>query len=292
MLLVKQTLSVLSISLILGILGCKDSSPVVVLELAPGKLSLTLLKGLEKQPVLAANLGDAIQSDSLSFDLGDIKGTTRFYFVLNNIGGTAVSNAQVSMVDSSFTVYPPEIDTLFPNPHFQLNLIKVIDVTAIHGTVLSGSGFARLMEKGLNSGALKITGKTLQANSTAGTITLTATVHVFARVMDLAFFDGTNIINLKKPNGSVYNGGLYYGSPLFFWYIHDTLSVHNSGNTPVALWDIGDDKHDTLQANDVYTFKFLHGGYTAALDGMGVVSDNTIFPRLIDGKTYFSFFRR
>jgi len=235
---------------------------------------------------------NTIPEGRLGFDLGEIRGSTDFFFILNNSGGAIVTEVLLTTSQSSFEVYPSIVDTLLPNPDFRIDRTKMVRVRAIHGTQLTGTGFRPLMPAGPNTTALRITALTPGPGGEDHLIllALAAELRVYALVMSVMFTDGTRVIDLSKPGGTVITGG-EPGSPHYFWHIQDTLRAHNTGNTPVALLDDGENRRDTLQLNGVYTFNFAHGGYTAVLDGMGVVSDDSIYPKWLDGKTYFSFFR-
>jgi hypothetical protein len=278
-------LGVLLAGIVLIPSACTDRSYVVDVSPSPGKLSLARIDGLEKSTSLSV-IDQVAQSDSLSFDLGAIQGSKNFYFMLNNIGASFVTNVRLTMAESLFTVYPASIDTLFANPTFQFDRIKIIRVSAIHGTPLTGVGFPPLMPPGFNTGSLTITANTLDKS-----LGIVARVRVYALLMEVTFFDGARAIDLGRPECSVLTGGRNYGTFIYCWYIHDTLRAQNTGNARVALTDIGVNVTDTLKVGEVYLFDPNHGGYSAGLDGMGVVSDNARFPKLTDGKTYFSFFR-
>jgi len=270
--------------------SCKEQPTSVEVRTDPGKLSFTWLQGLGKIS-LSHDKGEFVKSDSIIFDLGEIRGSTNFYFMLNNVGGTSVTDIQLIIPESTFAVFPQNIDTLLPNPNFQFDRIKIVRVSATHGTPFNGTGFLPLMPKGLNVGSLMINGNTLQENFTSLALTLSTQLWVHALVMEVTFFDGTRVIDLSRPAGSVLTGGMYYGSFIYFWNISDTLKLVNSGNVPVVVLDIGEYRTTSLQVNQTLTLNYNHGGYTVSLDGLGVVSDNSLFPKLIDGKTYFSFFR-
>lgn len=56
----------------------------------------------------------------MNFDLGDINSYTDLFFILNNVGDAPITQINVSVADSSFLVFPEEIDTLLSSRNIDL----------------------------------------------------------------------------------------------------------------------------------------------------------------------------
>ena len=97
------------------VVECNRTTPVspnqtITLTPGPGAFGLGYMKGLSKSTANAAVKSGA----NVNFDLGSIKGSTAFYFLLYNIGSTPITNVTLSIADTPFAVYPSAMDTLIP----------------------------------------------------------------------------------------------------------------------------------------------------------------------------------
>lgn len=184
--------------LIAFIVECNRTAPVspnetITLTPGPGKFAIGYMKGLSKR---AANA--AVQSGAnVNFDLGSIKGSTAFYFLLYNIGSTPITDVALSIADTDFTVYPTAMDTLIPGG--DVGMLPVVKVNAFHGTPFDGIGYRPLMNKGLNTTILRMSGTTRTVKGKDTTVTLSAILDLQALVMDFKLFGRTGSVNFSNP---------------------------------------------------------------------------------------------
>lgn len=213
-----------SLAVILAALvaGCNRTTPVspnetITLTPNPGAFGLRYMKGLSKS-VAAATVQNGA---NVNFNLGSIKGSTAFYFLLYNIGYSPITNVSLSLDDSAFTVYPSAIDTLIPGG--DVGMLPVVKVNAFHGTPLDGIGNRPLMNKGLNTATLRISGTTRTARGKDTAVTLSAILDLQALVMDFKLFGRTGSVDFTNPTLRSIAGIL--------------SSIHLPDSTIVSSWD-------------------------------------------------------
>jgi hypothetical protein len=289
--------------------GCDTVSPVktnetVTLTPEPGSFGVGYMKGLSKSKA-AAN----VQSGAnISFDLGSIKGSNSFYFLLYNIGGTPITDVTLEMDDSNFTVYPSAMDTLTSGN--DVGVLPVVKISAIHGTALDGYGFRPLMHKGKNTGHLLVSGKTKTSNGNDTSVTLLAELNLNALVMDIVVQCGLDTVNLIQTNGDFCG---FLGSYPFDGYEvvnmrgfgnsykGDSISITNTGNVSITLRMLYIDEFigtiiDTLQYTiDTLQKVVVSRGQSSirpmfCLDGNNTIADHSRLPLQQNGKCYFQWF--
>jgi hypothetical protein len=180
------------------VVECNRATPVspsqtITLTPGPGAFGLGYMKGLSKSTANAAVKSGA----NVSFNLGSIKGSTAFYFLLYNIGSTPITDVNLSIADTQFAVYPSAMDTLIPGG--DVGMLPVVKVSAYHGAPLDGPGNRPLMDKGLNSATLRISGVTQTAKGKDTTVTLSAILDLQALVMDFKLFGWTGPVDFANP---------------------------------------------------------------------------------------------
>jgi hypothetical protein len=234
--------TVLISSLILA--GCDSNAPTQTslpndneqtISKGPGSFGVSLLKGLSKQSAKTT-----VQTDPVvSFDLGCIKGSTAFYFIVFNVGKGPITNITFTVDDSSFSVFPSKIDTLIPGT--DVNIVPIIKTVAFHGTPIEGAGNRPLMKQGLNDAMVTISGTTKTINGVDTTVTLSAKLQLTALVMDLQIrssFGGpyklpvvsTGRTELHFPDGNYYN----FSSGLGLNYQDSIVTLKNTGNVVLS----------------------------------------------------------
>ncbi len=223
---------------LLMFIGCGKSDVVEPQTVEPGKLKLTLIRGLSKTPTSLGMNGNLSLVENVSYDLGDLRSSADFYFVISNVGGTTVKNISLRSNDSSFVVFPQSIDSLIPGTTVDLrNLsdLPLVRVTTVHGPALHGIGFARLMQQGSNEGWLRIRGETRVGGGVVLSDSLIVRLRVNALVMSVTLHDSTREIDLSRPNGSVLLGGFLNSQFVNLYYVYDTVKITNNGNVPILM---------------------------------------------------------
>jgi hypothetical protein len=292
------------------VVECNRTTPVspnqtITLTPGPGAFGLGYMKGLSKSTANAAVKSGA----NVSFDLGSIKGSAAFYFLLYNIGSTPITNVTLSIADSQFEVYPSAMDTLIPGN--DVGMLPVVKVSAIHGTALDGYGFRPLMPKGINSGKLLVTGRTKTSAGKDTVVALTADLAVNALVMDILVKCGRDTINMAEPCGGTIGNNTFDGYQVVnmrafgYNYYGDSISIINTGNVPIILriqylsgYDgtIKDTLHYVIDSTQKITVSKgenipNYGTYPIfCLDGHNTIADHIRLPLEPNGKCYFEWF--
>lgn len=277
--------NVLLISMPILLNGCGDN-PVDGPPL-PGEFNLTWLKGLRKVSP-SVRLENVNRISAIDFDLGDINGSTDFYFVLTNVGGSAITHISLSVSDSSFSVYPQTIDTLLPADELDLREITeltLVRLTAIHGPGEHQIGSTSLMPAGVNSTTLTITGTTSNEDGQEQSVALSAEMQVNALLMDVRIWDGAREVDLLQPDGNVLQGGFVVPDFVKAYYVSDTVQVENMGSVPVAVTVFRTNVVDTVAVGGM--FLVGDGSDThVRFESDGIIRDLDRLPTYSDGKTY------
>ena len=252
---------------LLSVIGC-TTSPVsgpektVTVHPDAGQFGLSHLANLNRKTA-----GAGVQEgENVHFDLGKIRGSTGFYFLLYNIGSTPITDVSLSVANNAFPVFPTSIDTLQPGS--DVGMLPIVKVSAFHGTPYDGVGNRPLLPKGDNTFTLVISGKSKTAGGNDTVVELRAQMALTALVMDFSiaapsgdipmhstfphFFQSMEIdlpeIVLKKVN--------QYSVPCQ----SDTVfTLSNTGNVPLHITvyncifadnTIDMDKHNTTFLKD------------------------------------------
>jgi len=267
-------------------LGCDPTSEIVESEIPPGDFSLTCLKGLRKYP-LGENLPDPTIVQQTVFNLGDVNGTTDFYFLLRNIGGSTITGISISVSDSSFLVFPTAIDSLSPGSALtleQLGEIPLVRVSAIHGF-----GPLQLMSAGPHSANLEIHGQTFREDGSAQEIDLVVRIDINALLMDAVVWDGLTMVDLLDSDGGILVGGFVITDFVPTYQIADTARIQNTGNVPLYLTVFATGLEDTLSPGDWLILDYDVNTHIRFSSG-GIVRDLSRFPTYSDGNTYIYLF--
>ena len=120
--------------------------------------------------------------ESISFDLGDIKSSQQFNFILTNAGDEKITSINLTSTNPNFKITPSSISRI--DPFNEASLLNVIKVSALHGTALNGVGFIDLMPMGINDVEIGVIGVTVK-NGVTENVSLTLNVEVKALVADI-----------------------------------------------------------------------------------------------------------
>lgn len=210
------------------VISCKKESGTPWNGVA-GKFSMGLANHLKS--------AKAIQTDgTVTFDLDSLKSSRSFYFILGNVGENDITNISLSSDNSNFNITPSTIEVL-PGTKSKNSstLIQIISLDIVHGTRINGVGYTKLLSAGDNYGTITIQGHTRDSVSDIST-SIKAAVKVYAKVMDIALFQGSTQYDLTQPAGK------FIGSLLFdvdqsnsYEYSALPMSLKNTGNVGIQV---------------------------------------------------------
>lgn len=242
-----RILNYVPVVLVLVIVGCEkritDIQPIEQLNL-PGILSLTSLEGLDKSSQVS-NSSQPSNDDTIRFNLGAIKTSRNFYFILKNVGGNPITDINISSDNEKFEVSPTFISTL--NPDSLSSIIPILNVGAVHGLSLNALGFSGVMNMGINSSIISITGLTSDDISDSILVDLHVEVSVQALVMDVRLYTDSVEIDLTQPDfmdAGIFNG---VSVPLPQYVLSDSNNywIVNTGNVPIWAIEYGGYSYNT-----------------------------------------------
>jgi hypothetical protein len=172
------------------------------------------------------------QSSSIAFEMGAIRASRDFLFLLVNPGDTAVTGISLISSNPSFKIEPSSIDRLPPQK--DAVVIPVIRVSAEHGISVGGVGTVDLLPMGENTTTVEILGSSVDADSQAHTVEFVGDVRLTAQVMDVELFAGTQRVDLATPphTGSSSVGGLGFISG---YDVGSAPSIVNTGNVDIDV---------------------------------------------------------
>lgn len=198
-----------------------NSDATGIVNLRPGTLAMSQMNGLSK-PVFK----NVTSATITTFDLGTIKASRDFYFILSNTGDVSVTDVVITSLNDNFTVSPNMVDNIYPQK--SSNMIPIIRVTAKHGIALDGTGYTNsLLPMGNNTCTLQISGKTKDKDDDID-IVLTVKIKVYAEVFDVLVMDNNNEIS---PIG--YEQDLYaVETPT---YDCKQPTIKNTGNVDITV---------------------------------------------------------
>jgi hypothetical protein len=276
---------------------CSRDMPVVhnPVDVYPGsgKFGISHVQGLAK----VRSASPVNSEGQVGFELGSVKGSSTFYFLLYNVGFSPITDISIAFADSHFTAFPARMDTLFPG--IDIGLLPIVKINAAHGTALNGVGSRPLLAMGNDTAVLTIKGKTRTKEGADSTLTLNANMSVRALVMDIDIQDSRGSLALASPDGRAHGNfpeGLY--EMPFYSAMGCTVTVKNTGNVPVAMkvWFQQITINDTT-FGDTLARSIDVGGQAAipcrssrlvfSFDGNNTISDQSRLPLLSNGKCYF-----
>jgi hypothetical protein len=283
----------LSISFCSRDIPVMQQEPPDVVYPGAGKFSLSRTQNLAKTSGTASSDADG----RTGFDLGSVKGSASFYFLLYNVGFSPITDISIAFADSHFSAYPERMDTLFPG--IDIGLLPVLKVQAAHGTALNGVGSRPLLPMGSDTAVLTIKGSTRTQAGKDSTLTLAARMSVRALVADIEVRDDGKALPLGNPAGHVqgdFPDGI--GAMPFYAVSGCTVTVKNTGNVPLALkaWSQQVDSGDTVfkaafsstvNVGDSAAVARTGGRQVLCVDGNNTIADPSKLPLAANGKYYF-----
>jgi len=287
--------------------GCSDDSSAgpgqtTVEQSGPGAFGLSRLDGLGREQTSASpQVGEDV-----SFDLGPIRASTAFYFLLYNVGLSPITGVTLSIGDSAYAVYPTSIDTLMPRD--LTGMLPIVKVSAYHGTPMEGVGNRPCLPMGRDSATLVIRGATRTLGGADTAVVLTAQIALTALVMAVDLRLGCTPVDIEGPEawtgsvrmlpgmGSVVPN---YGTSASGAGVTpgEWVLLSNRGNVTIGVavyyWDhsllctIGPVTAGLAVGDSVFVRRQSGPDLTFCLDGGHTVCDSRVLQPQSDGRVYF-----
>ena len=216
----------ITVVLVLSLIGCNlrppsgpdpHSEQTVTLSPKAGQFGLSHMEGLARKSAASG----IKEGSNVLFNLGKIKGSTGFYFLLYNTGSTPITDVALSIAEEGFSVFPATMDSLLPGS--DVGMLPIVRVNAFHGTPLDGIGKRPVLPMGSNNFTLLITGKSKTEGGTDTTVALQAQMIVEALVLDFEMILMNGPLDL-----TVYNQGTAC-------IVDSVLQIRNTGNVGMYL---------------------------------------------------------
>lgn len=268
--------------------GGGDSSIVgPVTELKPGEFQVSI----------ASSIKGNQKSTAADFDLGLLKATQSFYFLLNNSGDIPITDISLVADDASFEVYPQTIDQIANSSN--VAAIPVISIKVKHGQTTGTVGHVPTLSPGDLTAKIEITGKTKTVDGEEITLSHTLNLKTLVQYADIKLTVDGVVRDLTKPNLS---GSTIFGDGTSLrCYVGAVPVIENTGNTTLKLdifdnesiWLVGPTqiREATLAPGQTYTDDFsntTNNEVVVRIDTLGVVYDTERLKGHADGYIYFT----
>jgi len=280
----RAPLGTLSLTAAFLLAACGDTSEPD--DANRGAFGFTMLKGLGDAGVETQEFN---LTTEVAFELGDLKSSQQFYFLLRNLGDAAITDIDLAASGPGYSVVPAHLDALAPVGGGDGDFLPVVRVSINHGTALNGIGFTDLLAAGAANGGLAITGSTTDAGGAAEDVGLDVSLTATAKVMDVSIDCGGQALDLASIQGSQSSnlGGLGFVRD---YRCEIPRTITNTGNVPVDVsYALGDRigpialtvaPGDTSALGD-------DGNLRLVLDGDNTIADNDRLQIGNDGRAYF-----
>jgi hypothetical protein len=231
---------------------------------------------------------DAGNENTVAFNLGELKKSQSFYFMLTNGGDSDIKDIAIKSNNSAFQVSPASISVLPTGPG--MTAVPVVRVNIVHGPSLSGVGLEPILSPGPHSARITITGNATGSDTAIISIALNVDLTVDAKVMDIELVDNGTSLDLTKPWGSSMGalelGGL--GSARLYCYPEGTLEIKNTGSVDIRATLTG---QNTSTWGDVTAELNIARGATQVVQ-YPVGADSSILYIALDGSNTVTDYRR
>jgi len=269
---------------ILGtLLQCKKSEKIKPETIQPGKLGLTQIinqRGRSQR---------VTQENTINFNLGRIKGSQDFFFMISNTGQVPITDIQLESNHPKFEIFPKTIDKLTPSE--EGGVIPLLKLSVIHGERLNGTGFQGLLPKGENEVTITIKGKTQDKGGTIE-VSLNADIKINASVMDIKMLKNGQEIDMKQSPGITTTRETESG--LIWVRTHPTngeeVSLENTGNVDLDItFKIlgGQTNTQKVTPGEKFNLGRIISPTLIILDSQGTITDKSKIQIGTDGKGYF-----
>lgn len=272
---------IMVLAVVTAMVGCSkknntDPTPTPTTEqttLKPGAFGLTQMqtnKRIRKQVIngityvpyeAPANINQRTTANAVSFDLGNLKSSKSFYFMLSNAGGQAITNVTIESNNPQFEVFPKSIDKI--DSAGAGGIVPLLELGVIHGNRLNGLGFQNLLPMGDNTVEVTIKGKT-QGENGEEDVELKAEIKLFAEVMAVEFYINDTKQGFRDAVGNYFS--------LYNIDDNQTFKIKNTGNVEIklqhhiftqeSLMVPVADQHSVLPAGETVTFSDVRQTYS------------------------------
>jgi len=180
----------------------------------------------------------SINETSTEFNLGDIKASKEFYFLLGNGGDNSIFNVKLETSNPMFTISPQKISVLEGRNSTNNSIIPLVSLGVLHGLQLNGVGYTELLPMGENQVTLSISGKVIE-NGDSVEVTSTFDLTVNAKQMDIKLYSNDLEIDFSNSNAVGQWVGLEFESGLpsipGYDFSPSNLKIKNTGNVEISL---------------------------------------------------------
>ncbi|HAE37684.1 MAG TPA: hypothetical protein DCG57_03475 [Candidatus Riflebacteria bacterium] len=257
----------------------------------------TELKPGEFQVSLASSIKGNLKSTSADFDLGTLKATQSYYFLLNNSGDMPITDVSLAAENASIEVYPQKIDQISNST--DVAAVPIISIKIRHGQTTGTVGHVPTLSPGDLSANVVITGKTKTADGEEISLSHSLNLSTLVQYADIKLTINGVERDLIKPN---YSGSTIFGDGTSLrCYVGAVPVIENTGNTSLKLtifdnentWLIGPTqiREATLAPGHTYTDDFsntTNNEVVIRIDTLGVVYDTERLKGHADGYIYFT----
>ncbi|WP_157463755.1 hypothetical protein [Deinococcus pimensis] len=261
------------------------------LDKQPGRFSLSRAEGLSGQALRDSSAASSSLTTqaATTINVGDIKNTSTYYFILANSGGTPITDIKLTSSNPAFAVSPGGIDSLGTTQ--DVGIIPIVKVTAVHGASSTGLGTAPLLPMGMNESVVHIEGVTKDGNNNAVPVVLDATVQGDAKLMNVSLTHQGQDVPLNTRQ-RVLPCADWIGATLYLRCDNTEVTFKNTGNVSLKVTQTStSDGSPTpqgpfiLQPGEAFTSTVKQWGEAAcySLDSGNVQRDQTQLPVLLDG---------
>jgi len=215
----------------------KDDETIQVEEEGhvPGFFTLTALN-------ISSNKNLRSSKNTLSYDLGEIKATDNFDFILTNGGDEPIFDINLTIDDEDiYNITPKNINVLPSNKYInytnEIGYIPVVSFEVIHGINPSGIGYADLLPIGKKTGVLTISGKTLSGIDTIQ-VSSTFEFDYTPLIMEFVFYRSGERLTLSDFDTYYFLGNTvadYLDHIIYYAYDSYSMGIENTGNTALEV---------------------------------------------------------
>lgn len=286
----------LPISIALCLFACNQqenglTSQTPSTELQPGQLQLVRMNGMAK---VSATANTSKDSTVYEFDLDTAKSSIQQYFILQNTGDFDCKNVKLTTNNPKFYFTPSSFSVLPPSKGS--SLLQVIKLSVIHGVRLDGIGSDSLLPMGNNTATVQLTATSTNSRHDVISLSQSASMNVFAKVMDIYAFSDSTPIDLFHPNGTLVGTAFPFGA-VDYYTTFGICKFVNSGNVNIMVreWNNGQTivlDSAVLRPGDSFfpaTYKGTGAFGSVELDGNGVISNSRKFRRTTDERIFLMF---
>jgi hypothetical protein len=169
----------------------------------------------------SAPSGRTAAGEAVRFDLGTLKASKEFLFMVANGGDEAIFDVTLTTDKLAFEIFPGKIQ-LVPGRKGSA-IIPLLTVGITHGVNLNGIGNALTLPKGENTATITMRGKTLSGKDTVA-VEGTFIVAVDAKVVDAQILSGESVVVPVKNS---------WGTTQWFVEPARTVKLVNTGNVTI-----------------------------------------------------------